>query len=106
MENRTVSRGEIPLIPSSVRAATLQIPCPEKAKGALVKSGVGLTWSGFRPSDDACIYGYLIPSNMFATVVLGYMETIAHEVLKDEALAAEAASLKKRSTMPSKAWRS
>ena len=31
----------------------------------------------------------------FATVVLGYMETIAHEVLKDEALAAEAASLKK-----------
>ena len=32
---------------------------------------------------------------MFATVVLGYMETIAHEVLKDEALAAEAASLKK-----------
>ena len=56
---------------------------------------MGLTWSGFRPSDDACIYGYLIPSNMFATVVLGYMETIAHEVLKDEALAAEAASLKK-----------
>lgn len=77
-----------------------------EGKGALVKSGVGLTWSGFRPSDDACIYGYLIPSNMFATVVLGYMETIAHEVLKDEALAAEAASLKKRSTMPSKAWRS
>ena len=66
-----------------------------EGKGALVKSGVGLTWSGFRPSDDACIYGYLIPSNMFATVVLGYMETIAHEVLKDEALAAEAASLKK-----------
>ena len=66
-----------------------------EGKGALVKSGVGLTWSGFRPSDDACIYGYLIPSNMFTTVVLGYMETIAHEVLKDEALAAEAASLKK-----------
>ena len=42
-----------------------------EGKGALVKSGVGLTWSGFRPSDDACIYGYLIPSNMFATVVLG-----------------------------------
>ena len=63
-------------------------------KGALVKSGIGLTWSGFRPSDDACVYGYLIPSNMFATVVLGYMQTIALEVLDDELLAAEAASLK------------
>ena len=35
-------------------------------KGALVRSGCGLIWSGFRPSDDACRYGYLIPSNMFA----------------------------------------
>lgn len=64
-------------------------------KGALVKSGIGLTWSGFRPSDDACVYGYLIPSNMFATVVLGYMETIAREVLDDDLLAAEAAALQK-----------
>ena len=32
----------------------------------------GMTWSGFRPSDDACTYGYLIASNMFAVVVLGY----------------------------------
>ena len=32
----------------------------------------GMTWSGFRPSDDACTYGYLVPSNMFAVVVLGY----------------------------------
>lgn len=30
----------------------------------------GMTWSGFRPSDDACWYGYLIPSNMFAVVIL------------------------------------
>lgn len=33
----------------------------------------GMTWSGFRPSDDACRYGYLIASNMFAVVVLGYV---------------------------------
>lgn len=32
----------------------------------------GMTWSGFRPSDDGCTYGYYIPSEMFAVVVLGY----------------------------------
>ena len=63
-------------------------------KGALVKSGTGLIWSGFRPSDDACTYGYLIPSNMFASVVLGYLAEIAGEVLKDEELAAEAESFR------------
>lgn len=30
----------------------------------------GMTWSGFRPSDDACTYHYLIPANMLAAVVL------------------------------------
>lgn len=33
----------------------------------------GMTWSGFRPSDDVCRYHYLVPSNMFATVVLDYL---------------------------------
>lgn len=50
----------------------------------------GMTWSGFRPSDDACTYGYLIPSNMFAVVVLGY----AAEMLGDVPLAAEALALR------------
>ncbi len=45
-------------------------------RGALVKSGTGMIWSGFRPSDDACVYGYLIPSNMFASVILGYIGEI------------------------------
>ncbi|CAF0991309.1 unnamed protein product [Rotaria sordida] len=30
----------------------------------------GMTWSAFRPSDDQTRYGYLIPSNMMACVVL------------------------------------
>lgn len=30
----------------------------------------GMTWSGFRPSDDACYYNYLIPSNILALSVL------------------------------------
>lgn len=54
----------------------------------------GMTWSGFRPSDDACRYGYLIPANMFAVIVLGYMGQIAAEVYEDKRLEHKAASLK------------
>ncbi len=36
-------------------------------------SYTGMTWSGFRPSDDGCVFGYLVPSNMFAVVVIGYV---------------------------------
>ncbi|WP_172256792.1 glycoside hydrolase family 125 protein [Saccharibacillus deserti] len=53
----------------------------------------GMTWSGFRPSDDACEYGYLVPSNAFAVVVLGYAAEIARDVLGDAALAESAESL-------------
>lgn len=49
-----------------------------KGKGAETRY-TGLTWSGFRPSDDACTYGYLVPSNMFAVVALGYLEEIIAE---------------------------
>ena len=59
-------------------------------KGALVKSGTGLIWSGFRPSDDACTYGYLIPSNMFAVVALGYLEEMEREIFHNEELAERA----------------
>lgn len=65
-----------------------------EGKGALVKSGTGMTWSGFRPSDDACVYGYLIPSNMFAVVILGYLEEIAECILKNEELKKRAAKLR------------
>jgi meiotically up-regulated gene 157 (Mug157) protein len=37
----------------------------------------GLTWSGFRPSDDACVHGYNIPGNMFASVVLARLPLVA-----------------------------
>lgn len=65
-------------------------------KGALVKSGIGMTWSGFRPSDDACTYGYLVPSNMFAVVALGYLEEMAGSILKDWEMQKEAADLKEQ----------
>jgi meiotically up-regulated gene 157 (Mug157) protein len=54
----------------------------------------GMTWSGFRPSDDACTFGFLIPSNMFAVVVLGYVQEIAEVIYKDQELVKEAGELK------------
>ena len=55
----------------------------------------GMTWSGFRPSDDACVYGYLVPSNMFAAVVLKDMATFLRDEYQDEAMAKEAETLEK-----------
>lgn len=66
-----------------------------EGKGALVKSGIGMTWSGFRPSDDACTYGYLVPANMFAVVALQYLEEIADKIYHDVKLKKEAEALKK-----------
>lgn len=54
----------------------------------------GMTWSGFRPSDDACKYGYLVPSNMFAVVVMKYLEEINDQFFHDEDLAKEVLSLR------------
>ncbi|ANE45239.1 glycosyl hydrolase [Paenibacillus swuensis] len=59
---------------------------PAGGKGRPVND-TGMTWSGFRPSDDACTFNYLIPSNMFAVVVLGYLEEIAKVIYSDERLA-------------------
>lgn len=54
----------------------------------------GMTWSGFRPSDDACTYHYLVPANMFAVVVLGYVERIFTEILDGAAFAERARALR------------
>ena len=53
----------------------------------------GMTWSGFRPSDDACVYGYLIPSNMFAAVALDETVSVLRSVLRLNDLAARAQTL-------------
>lgn len=62
-------------------------------KGSPV-SYTGMTWSGFRPSDDGCQYGYLTASEMFAVVVLGYMKEMLLDVCNNKALADECNALK------------
>lgn len=56
-------------------------------------AATGMSWSGFRPSDDACVYHYLVPSNMFAVVVLGYVERIFTDIIPDEEVAQRARGL-------------
>ncbi len=50
----------------------------------------GMSWSGFRPSDDACAYNYLIPSNMMAATAL---TRLAELPLADHQLKLEAIKL-------------
>lgn len=61
-------------------------------KGPIHKE-TGMTWCAFRPSDDACQYSYLVPSNMFAVVVLNYVVEIANDILNDNELAQSAKDL-------------
>jgi meiotically up-regulated gene 157 (Mug157) protein len=65
---------------------------PDGGKGSPV-GYTGMVWSGFRPSDDACIYGYLIPSNMFAVVAMHYLTSILQRVYHDKPTADNAWNL-------------
>ena len=60
-------------------------------KGAPV-AVTGMTWSGFRPSDDACEYGYLVPANMMAVCAMRMLEEILRTAYQDEAGAREVAA--------------
>jgi len=66
---------------------------PRNGKGTKTNSSAGMTWTGFRPSDDQCQYGYLVPANMFAVTVLEYMVDLAQEVWKNPRLANKAQRL-------------
>jgi hypothetical protein len=52
----------------------------------------GLIASGFRPSDDACIYPFLIPSNMFAVTALRSLAELSNGI-RNQDLAREASLL-------------
>ncbi len=54
---------------------------------------VGMIFSMFRPSDDACIYPLLVPANLFAVVSLRQLAQMAAQILHDAKLAAETEAL-------------
>lgn len=67
---------------------------PNDGRGTRV-AYTGMTWSGFRPSDDRCSYHYLIPSNMFAVAVLGYLDEIYSTIVRDDEVLKKIRELKK-----------
>ncbi|NGN62729.1 glycoside hydrolase family 125 protein [Streptomyces sp. A7024] len=64
---------------------------PNAGRGTPV-ARTGMTWSGFRPSDDACDYGYNVPANLCAAAALDGVAAMAEHVRETE-LAADAAAL-------------
>ncbi|MDR2915269.1 MAG: glycoside hydrolase family 125 protein [Tannerella sp.] len=56
---------------------------------------VGLIASAFRPSDDATIFQFLVPSNFFAVTSLRKAADVLTKINKDEALAKECIDLAK-----------
>lgn len=52
----------------------------------------GLVWSGYRPSDDLCKYGYYLPGNMFIVAVFTKLQKI-FDVLGDNERKAQCESL-------------
>jgi meiotically up-regulated gene 157 (Mug157) protein len=76
-------------------------PDPHAPTDTLVREGrgpltapTGMSWQGFRPSDDACTHGYNVPGNAFASAVLTQVVAIAEQVHDDPATAAEARALR------------
>ncbi len=54
---------------------------------------VGLIASCFRPSDDACIFSFLVPANLFAVTSLRQLGSMSHAILQDAEMANQANDL-------------
>lgn len=66
------------------------MPCDGKGNPVAY---TGMTWSGFRPSDDRCIYNYLIPANMMCYVAMHKASLLLKTGYNDEFYAEKALKL-------------
>lgn len=74
-----------------------------KATDTLALGGIGypvspngLIYSAFRPSDDACVYHFLIPSNLFASKSLEQISEIAEKIYGDKEFSKQSLALSKQ----------
>jgi meiotically up-regulated gene 157 (Mug157) protein len=72
-----------------------EVPTDTQALGGFGNPArpVGMIYSMFRPSDDACLYSFYVPSNLFAVVSLRQLAQMAVEILKDDGFANECRAL-------------
>ncbi len=77
------------------RRTTQMIDAPTFSGTGRPIKPTGLICSMFRPSDDATLYPYLIPSNIFAQVSLQQLSSIYSQVLDDPLFARECADFAK-----------
>jgi len=61
-----------------------------------VAKGTGMIWSGFRPSDDPCVYNFCIPQQMQIVAALGALAEIASRAYGDETLAGTSRQLREQ----------
>jgi hypothetical protein len=84
-QQRTTSRGRYHFQRS---AANPTDTLPLAGYGNPIKPN-GLICSGFRPSDDACIYPFFVPANLFAAVTLDRIAEISAAVYNDPGFATQ-----------------
>lgn len=65
---------------------------PRGGRGTPV-ARTGMTWQGFRPSDDACAFGYNIPAQLLAVRALGIIAGWCQQLWSDATLANQAREL-------------
>ncbi len=67
---------------------------PNEGKGAPT-GYTGMSWTGFRPSDDPCKYGYLIPANIHAAAALQRVLILNERIWQSEKLQEKTSKLLK-----------
>ncbi|HEV7122701.1 MAG TPA: glycoside hydrolase family 125 protein [Rhodanobacter sp.] len=77
------------------RKSTYRFKSDTQQAGVNPVAWTGMIWTGFRPSDDPCLYNYLIPAEMMAVQALQALKDIAR-VYHDPAMASRAERLRQQ----------